>query len=84
MTDSTRERLLKIALVAFGAIFFLIYPPGLVWPWSWAVARRRRQILFADDLRGLCGPGCLPDRRVSQSLATAHTSPPDSPTPRSK
>ena len=29
MNDSTREKLLKIALVAFGAIFFLIYPLGL-------------------------------------------------------
>jgi Family of unknown function (DUF6632) len=37
MNDSTREKLLKIALVAFGAIFFLIYPLGLVWPsgWQW-------------------------------------------------
>ena len=35
MNDSTREKLLKIALVAFGAIFFLIYPLGLVWPSGW-------------------------------------------------
>jgi hypothetical protein len=37
MNDSTREKLLKMALVAFGAIFFLIYPLGLVWPsgWQW-------------------------------------------------
>ena len=37
MNDSTREKLLKTALVAFGAIFFLIYPLGLVWPsgWQW-------------------------------------------------
>jgi hypothetical protein len=37
MNDSTREKLLKLALMAFGAIFFLIYPLGLVWPsgWQW-------------------------------------------------
>ncbi len=35
MDDSTREKLLKIALVVFGAIFFLIYPLGLFWPSGW-------------------------------------------------
>ncbi len=35
MNESTREKLLKAALVAFGAIFFLIYPLGLVWPSGW-------------------------------------------------
>lgn len=35
MNDATREKLLKPALVAFGAIFFLIYPLGLVWPSGW-------------------------------------------------
>jgi hypothetical protein len=35
MNDSTREMLLKTALMAFGAIFFLIYPLGLVWPSGW-------------------------------------------------
>ena len=35
MIDSTREKLLKIALVAFGAIFFTIYPLGMVWPSGW-------------------------------------------------
>ena len=35
MNDITREKLLKMALVAFGAIFFLIYPLGLVWPSGW-------------------------------------------------
>jgi hypothetical protein len=35
MNDDTRDKLLKIALVAFGAIFFLIYPLGLVWPSGW-------------------------------------------------
>jgi hypothetical protein len=37
MNDMTRESLLKKALVAFGVIFFLVYPLGLVWPagWQW-------------------------------------------------
>jgi hypothetical protein len=37
MNDSTREKLLKTALIAFGVIFFFIYPLGLVWPsgWQW-------------------------------------------------
>jgi len=35
MNDDTREKLLKIALVAFGAIFFVVYPLGLVWPSGW-------------------------------------------------
>jgi uncharacterized protein DUF6632 len=37
MDDITREKLLKIALVGFGAIFFTIYPLSLIWPsgWQW-------------------------------------------------
>jgi hypothetical protein len=35
MNDGMRERLLKIALVAIGAIFFFIYPLGLIWPSGW-------------------------------------------------
>lgn len=35
MNESTREKLLKAALVAIGAIFLLIYPLGLVWPSGW-------------------------------------------------
>jgi hypothetical protein len=35
MNESTREKLLKVALVAFGAIFFLICPLGLIWPSGW-------------------------------------------------
>jgi len=35
--DITRERFLKIALVAVGAVFFTIYPLSLIWPsgWQW-------------------------------------------------
>lgn len=32
----SRERLLQIALVAFGAAFLLIYPLAIVWPAGWA------------------------------------------------
>src|SRR5215813_2736478 len=37
MDNITREKFLKIALVAFGAIFFTIYPLSLIWPsgWQW-------------------------------------------------
>ena len=37
MSETTREKLLKTALVAFGAIFLLVYPLSLIWPsgWQW-------------------------------------------------
>jgi hypothetical protein len=35
MGNHTRERLLKIALIGFGSIFFLIYPLSIVWPSGW-------------------------------------------------
>lgn len=37
MNHSTKDTLLKISLVLFGAIFFLIYPLSIVWPsgWQW-------------------------------------------------
>ena len=35
MNFNTREGLLKVALVTFGAIFFVIYPLGLIWPSGW-------------------------------------------------
>ena len=37
MNDITREKLLKIALITVGAIFFTIYPLSLIWPsgWQW-------------------------------------------------
>jgi hypothetical protein len=35
MSETVRERLLKIALVAIGAIFFVVYPLGLIWPAGW-------------------------------------------------
>ena len=35
MSDNTREMLLKAALIVFGAIFFLVYPLGLIWPSGW-------------------------------------------------
>jgi hypothetical protein len=33
---SMRENLLRIALVAFGATFMLVYPLAIVWPSGWA------------------------------------------------
>jgi hypothetical protein len=37
MDDITREKLLKVALVTFGAILSTIYPLSLIWPsgWQW-------------------------------------------------
>jgi hypothetical protein len=35
MTNELRETLLKLALTAFGVVFILIYPLGLIWPSGW-------------------------------------------------
>ena len=35
MDDIARDKLLKLALLAFGVIFLLVYPLGLVWPSGW-------------------------------------------------
>jgi hypothetical protein len=35
MTSTQRDKLLRFALTAFGVIFCLIYPVGLVWPSGW-------------------------------------------------
>lgn len=35
MTASGKEKHLKLALVAFGVIFCLVYPIGMVWPSGW-------------------------------------------------
>jgi hypothetical protein len=35
MDDRMREKLLKVALITFGLIFFTIYPLGRVWPSGW-------------------------------------------------
>jgi len=35
MKNESRNIFLKIALVAFGVIFLLVYPLGMVWPSGW-------------------------------------------------
>jgi hypothetical protein len=35
MTSELKETLLKIALTAFGVVFILIYPLGMIWPSGW-------------------------------------------------
>ena len=35
MTRESKDNLLKLALIAFGAVFCLVYPLGLVWPSGW-------------------------------------------------
>lgn len=35
MSETTKDKALRASLVAFGGIFFLIYPIGLIWPSGW-------------------------------------------------
>ena len=35
MSEITKEKYLKMALIAFGVIFFLIWPLGKLWPSGW-------------------------------------------------
>jgi len=35
MNPATQDKFLRIALVSFGTIFFLIYPLGVFWPSGW-------------------------------------------------
>jgi hypothetical protein len=35
MTRESRDTLLKLALNAFGVVFILIYPMGMIWPSGW-------------------------------------------------
>jgi L-lactate permease len=35
MTSTQKDKLLRFALIAFGIIFCLVYPVGLVWPSGW-------------------------------------------------
>lgn len=46
MDDITREKLLKIALVTVGTIFFTIYPLSLIWPSGWQWHRGHGQYYF--------------------------------------
>ena len=72
MNDSAREKLLKIALMAFGAIFFLIYPLGLVWPSGWLWHGGHGQYYSADDLRDsmpFWAPISSPRLAIPQSIA---------------
>jgi hypothetical protein len=35
MNRETKDTLLKLALTAFGVVFILIYPLGMIWPSGW-------------------------------------------------
>src|ERR1700686_907574 len=35
MTSESKETLLKLPLTAFGGVFRLIYPLGMIWPSGW-------------------------------------------------
>lgn len=57
MKDNNRDRLLKLALVAFGAIFLLVYPLGLVWPsgWVWHGGEGRYYLLMICGIYAVLG-----------------------------
>src|SRR4051794_35070002 len=61
MNDETRERLLKIALVAIGVIFFFIYPLGMVWPsgWLWHGGGGLHYLGMMCGLYGVLGPSLM-------------------------
>jgi hypothetical protein len=59
MEEITLEKLLRIALIAFGAIFFTIYPAQPLLAVGLAVAQWPWPILLADVMRGLRGSRCL-------------------------
>ena len=68
MNESTREKLLKVALVAFGAIVFLIYPLGLIWPSGWVWHGREGKYY----LQMICG-----EQATVADLALRHEVHPD-------
>lgn len=37
MSEENRDKFLRLALIAFGAVFCLVYPLSIVWPsgWQW-------------------------------------------------
>jgi len=57
MNDAARERFLKIALVVFGVIFFLVYPLGLVWPsgWQWHAGEGRYYLQMICGIYAVLG-----------------------------
>jgi hypothetical protein len=57
MNEDTREKLLKVALVAFGAIFLLVYPLGLVWPsgWVWHGGQGKYYLLMICGVYAVLG-----------------------------
>jgi uncharacterized protein DUF6632 len=52
MNDSTREMLLKAALVVFGVILLLVYPLSLVWPSGWMMLDQ-----IVNQMRLRCSEG---------------------------
>ncbi len=57
MDENTREKLLKVALVAIGVIFFLVYPLGLVWPsgWVWHGGQGKYYLLMICGVYAVLG-----------------------------
>ena len=61
MSDSTRLKYLRIALVLVGIIFiFGIYLLMMVWlRWTWHTGHADYPLMIVDCAWGLKGPGCL-------------------------
>jgi hypothetical protein len=67
MTDATRLKSLKIALVLVGITFIAgIYLLMIVWPSGWVCTRVTPT---TDDRRALCHPRRVPARRSPESSA---------------
>ena len=61
----SREALLRFALIAFGAVFCLVYPLAIVWPsgWAWHEGAPAEFAVLHDDSRRLRDVGHFPDPR---------------------
>jgi Family of unknown function (DUF6632) len=72
MKDSTREKLLKVALVVFGAVFFVVYPLGLIWPsgWVWHAGEGSYYLLMLCGIYAVLGAYLIAaSRNPSENLS---------------
>ena len=67
MDDITREKLLKIALATFGAIFFTIYPLSLIWPsgWQWHSGHGQYYLQMICGVYAVLGAYLIAAARIS-------------------
>jgi hypothetical protein len=57
MAGNTREKLLKVALVVIGVIFFLVYPLSMFWPsgWVWHGGQGKYYLLMICGVYAVLG-----------------------------